>query len=110
VIHNLICMCSARFELGLVNLSISSKRFPMLSGVSVSCRKSLFPQNWGLLAAERSSMVFNQCKSMLKYKRDQKPVDLRPEATVQTCFFFRAFSLQLKVMEFTVRCAYSSCA
>jgi hypothetical protein len=55
-------------------------------------------------------MVFNQCKSMLKYKRDQKPVDLRPEATVQTCFFFRAFSLQLKVMELTVRCAYSSCA
>jgi hypothetical protein len=28
-------MCSARFELGLVNLLISSKRFPMLSGVSL---------------------------------------------------------------------------
>jgi hypothetical protein len=38
-------MCSARFELGLVNLLISSKRFLT------------------------------------------KPVDLRPEATVQTCFF-----------------------
>jgi hypothetical protein len=38
-------------------------------------------------------MTFHQCKPVLRYKRDREPVDLDPEATVQTCFVFRAFGL-----------------